>query len=71
MEVRVDDEVDARRVPVDRFDPEQRGEAWAQPLGRVMLAVGVQRGIEQRPASRVLDQKHRDRHADVALAAFH
>jgi hypothetical protein len=83
MEMRVDDQVDARRVPVDRFepgadllvrlkvDPEQPGEAWAQPPGRIMLAIGVQPGIEQRPATRVLDQKHRDRHGDVALAAFH
>jgi hypothetical protein len=58
MEMRVDHQVDARRVPVDRFepgadllarlkvDPEQPGEARAQPPGRVMLAIGVQPGIE-------------------------
>ena len=38
-------------------DPEQPGEARAQPTSRVMLAIGVQPGVEQRPASRVLDQK--------------
>jgi hypothetical protein len=79
----VDEQVDTRRVPVDRFepgadllarlevDPEQPREARAQPAGRVMLAVGVKPGIEQYPASRVLDQKYRDRHGDVALATFH
>jgi hypothetical protein len=36
-----------------------------------MLAIGVQPGVEQRLAFRMLDQKHRDRHGDIALAAFH
>jgi hypothetical protein len=34
-----------------------------------MLAIGVQPRVEQRPASRVLDQKYWDRHGDVALTA--
>jgi hypothetical protein len=31
----------------------------------------MQAGIEQRPPFRVLDQKHRDRHRDIAFAALH
>src|SRR5437868_14895656 len=82
MEVRVDDQLDARRVSVDRFepgadllarlevDPEQPGEARVQPPGRVMLAVGGSPVSNNARASRVLDQKHRDRYGDVALAAL-
>ena len=83
VEMRIDDQIDMCRVPVDRFetgadllagleaDPEQPGEARAQPPDRVMLAIGVQPGIEQRPASRMLDQKNRHRERDVTLATLH
>ncbi len=37
----------------------------------VVLAIGVQPGVEQRPAFWVLDQEDRDRQGDVALAALH
>ena len=36
-----------------------------------MLAIGVQPGVEQRPALWVLDQEDRDGQGDVALAALH
>jgi len=36
-----------------------------------VLAIGVQPGVEQRPAFWVLDQEDRDRQGDVALAALH
>jgi hypothetical protein len=83
MKMRVDDEVDLAGIAVDRLearahllagpktDAEQPGEPWAEPPGGVVLAIGVQPGVEQRPALWVLDQEDRDRHSDVALAALH
>ena len=53
MEMRVDDQVDLRRVAADRFEPgadflagleveaEQAGEARPEPAGGVVLAIGV------------------------------
>jgi hypothetical protein len=62
MKMRVDDEVDLTGIAVDRFnpradllarlkaDPEQPGEPSAEPPGGVVLAIGVQPGVDQRPA---------------------
>ena len=83
MEVRVDDEVDLAGIPVNRFEPgadllaglkgdtKQPGESRAEPTSRVELAIGVQPCVEQCPSLRVLDQKDRDRHRDVAFTALH
>jgi hypothetical protein len=83
MEMRVDDEIDARWVAVHHFelrtdllpwakgDFEQIGHPLAKPAGGVMLAIGMQAGIEQRPPFWVLDQKDRDGHGDLAFAALH
>src|SRR5712691_12640528 len=54
-----------------KTDAEQPGEPRAEPPGGVVLAIGVQPGVEQRPVLAVLDQEDRDRHGDVALAALH
>jgi hypothetical protein len=83
MEMRVDDEVDLGGIAVDRFQPcadlltglevdtEQPGEPRAEPPSGVVLAIGVQPGVEQRAALGMFDQKNRDGHGDVALAAVH
>src|SRR5215813_12642995 len=83
VKMRVDDEVDLAWISVDRFEPcadflaglkadtEKPGEPWTEPSSGVVLAIGVQPGVEQHPSLWVLDQKDRDRHGDVALAAFH
>jgi hypothetical protein len=83
MEMRVDDEVDARRVAADRLEPgadllartkadlEEAGEPSPEPPDRVTLAIGMEAGIEQRPSLWMLDQEHWDRHGDLALAALH
>jgi hypothetical protein len=83
MEMRVDDEVDLRRVALDRRQPradllagmeielEQPGDARADPSRRVVLAIRMHAGVEQGRALRVLDQISRDRQSDAALAAFH
>jgi hypothetical protein len=83
VKMRVDDEVDLAGIAVDRFeprahlfarlkaDPEQLGEPWAEPPGGVVLAIGAEPGVEQRPALGMFDQKDRDRHGDVALATLH
>jgi hypothetical protein len=52
-------------------DPEQAGEPRAEPPGGVVLAIGVESGVEQRLTLGMLDQEDRDRHGDVALAALH
>ena len=46
-------------------------EPLAEPPGGIVLAIGMQTGVEQRPALGMLDQIDRDRHGDVALAALH
>ena len=83
MEMRVDDQVDLGGIAVDRFQPcadlltglevdtEQPGEPRAEPRSVVVLAIGVQPGVEQRAAVGMFDQKNRDGHGDVALAAVH
>jgi len=83
MELRVDDEVDLRRVAAERFNTradllarviieiEEAREARAEPRRGIVLAVGMHAGIEQCRAFRVLDQIGRDRQADLALAALH
>jgi len=83
MEMRVDDEVDLAGIAVDRFesradlltglevDTKQPGEPCAEPPGGVALAIGVQPGVKQRATIGMFDQKNRDRHSDVALAAVH
>jgi hypothetical protein len=83
MKVRVDDEVDLAGISVNRFEPgadllaglkadtEEPGKARAEPPSGVVLAIGVQPCVEQCPPLRVLDQKDRDRHGEVAFAAFH
>src|ERR1700745_2713752 len=80
MEMRVDDEVDLAGISVDRFEPrtdffprlkadaDKPGEAGAKSSSGVVLAIGVQTGVEQHPSLRVLDQKDRYRHGDVALS---
>ena len=59
MKMRVDDEVDLVGITVDRFEPgahlfagpkadlEESGEPWTEPPGGVVLAIGVQPGVEQ------------------------
>jgi hypothetical protein len=81
MEMRFDDEIDARRVAPDRFepradlfarikaDPEQRGDPGAKAPLRIMPAIGMETGIEQGSPFLVLDQSHRYRHPYAALAA--
>jgi hypothetical protein len=83
MEVRVDNDVDLAGISVNRFEPgadllaglkadtEEPGESRAQPSSGVGLAIGMQPCVEQCPSLRVLDQKDRDRHGDVAFAALH
>src|SRR5262249_32904101 len=51
--------------------PKQPGQPRAKPAGGVVLAVGVQPGVEQCPALRMLDQEDRDRQGNVAFAALH
>src|ERR1700686_2525452 len=72
MKMRVDDEVDLAGITADRFaprtdllarleaDPEQPGEPRAESPGRGVLAIGVQPGVEQRPAPGMLDEEDRD-----------
>src|SRR6202011_1524524 len=64
-------EASAHLLAGPKADSEQLGEPWAEPPDGVVLAIGVQPGVEQRPALGMLDQKDRDRHRDVALAALH
>jgi hypothetical protein len=83
MKMRVDDQVDLAGISVNRFEPrtdffarlkadtEKPGEPRAKSSSGVVLAIGVQPGVEQHPSLRVLDQKDRDRHCDVALSALH
>jgi hypothetical protein len=83
MKMRVDDEVDLAGIAVDCFearadllarpepDPEQCGKPRTESPDGVALAIGMQTGIEQRPALGMLDQEDRDRHGDVALGALH
>jgi hypothetical protein len=83
IKMRSDDQIDARRVPIDCYessadllarpeaDPEQPSKARAQPPSRVMLTIGVQSGIEQRPASWLLNQKDRYLDRDISLATLH
>jgi hypothetical protein len=83
MKMRIDDEVDLAGISVDRFEPgtdllaglkadtEKPGEPRAKSSSRIVLAIGVQPGVEQRPSLGMLDQKDRDRHSDVALSALH
>jgi hypothetical protein len=83
MEMRVDNQVDFRRVAAERGQPrgdvlslmvvelEQPGDALADPRRRVALAIRVHAGVEQRGALRVLDQIGRDRQSDAAFAALH
>jgi len=83
MEMRVDDQVDLRRVAIDCFEVgadllaqlevefEQSGEARAQAVRRIMLAIRMHAGIEQRRAFWVLDQIGRDRQPDAALTTLH
>jgi hypothetical protein len=81
--MRVDDEVDLAGVSVERFetgadffarlkaDTEKPGEPRAKSSRGVVLTIGVQPGVEQHPSLRVLDEKDRDRHRDVALFTLH
>ena len=83
MEMRIDDEVDLARIAIYPFEPctdllagreadtEQPCHALAETTGGIVLAVGMQAGIEQRPSLGMLDQIDRDRHGDVAFAALH
>ena len=83
MKMRVDDEVDLAGISVNRFEPrtdffarlkadtEKPDEPRAESSSRVVLAIGVQPGVEQRSSLRVLDQKDRDRDGDVAFSALH
>src|SRR5437870_13832661 len=83
MEMRADDQVDIGRIAADRLeactdllagreaDLEQAGEAGTEAASRIVLAIRVEPGVEQRPSFRMLDQKHRHRHCAVALAALH
>ena len=83
MEMRIDDEVDLRRVAAERFNTradllarviieiEEAREARAEPRRGVALAIRMHAGVEQCRAFRVLDQIGRDRQADLALAALH
>src|SRR4051794_31710332 len=83
VEMRVDDEVNACGITVNRFesradflawtkaDLKQTGHSPAKPAGGVMLVIGMQASVEQRPPLGVLDQKDRDRHDDLAFATFH
>ena len=83
LKMRVDDEADLAGISVNRFEPrtdffprlkadaEEPGEPRAKSSSEVVLAIGVQPGVEQHPSLRVLDHKYRDRHGDVALSALH
>src|ERR1700730_3584721 len=83
MKMRVDDEVNLVGISVNRLEPrtdffprlkadtEKPGEPRAKSSSGVLLAIGVQPGIEQHPSLGMLDQKDRDRHSDVALSAIH
>lgn len=83
MEMRVDDEVDPRRVAAKRdeagadllagmiVEGEEAGDAIADPGGGIVLAIRMHPGVEQRGAVRVLDQIGRDRQPDPPLPAFH
>src|SRR5207244_1260934 len=83
MEMRVDNDVDPRRIAADRLQPcadlltrseverEQGGSARADLRGRVVLAVRMHARVEQYAPLRVLDQISRDREICPALSAFH
>ena len=83
VEMRVDDDIDLRRIAVDRLQPradflarpiverEQIRRARSDPPGRVVLAVRMHAGIEQHGPLGVLDQISRDREIRPALPAFH
>src|SRR5205085_8210654 len=83
MEMRINDEIDLRRVAAERFDTradllarviieiEEARKARAEPRRRIVLAVGMHAGVEEGRAVGVLDQIGRDRQADLALAALH
>src|SRR6266436_7317159 len=83
MEMRVDDDIDLRRIAVDRLQPgadflarpiverEQIRRARSDPPGRVVLAVRMHAGIEQHGPLGVLYQISRDREICPALPALH
>jgi len=83
MKMRVDDEVDLARISVDRLesctdffagskaDTEKPSQPLTEPSSRIVLAIGVQSGVEECPPVRVLDKKDRDWHGDVAFATLH
>jgi hypothetical protein len=83
VEMRVDDEIDARGITTDSFQPSADFFAWAEPdvvkaghsftepAGGIMLAVRMQTSIEQRPPFRMFDQEHGNRHDDLTRATLH
>jgi hypothetical protein len=83
VKMRIDDDVDPRRIAVDRFEPrtdflartvverEEIGEPLAEAPGRVVLAVRMHSGVEQRRALGMLDQIGWDRQLRLALPALH
>src|SRR5579863_6756324 len=83
MEMRVDDEIDLAGVAVDRLQPgadllagpetdaKQPHQPLAETAGRIVLAIDMEAGVEQRAALGMLDQIDRDGHGDLALAALH
>src|SRR5260370_11214908 len=83
MEMRVDDQIDPCRVAPERRQPradllarlvvelEQAAQTRPEPRRRIVLAIRVHTGVEQRNPLGVLDQIGRDRQPDAALAALH
>ena len=52
-------------------NPKGNSKLLAEAAGGIVLAIRMQPGIEQRPALRVLDQKHWNRDSYVAFGALH
>jgi hypothetical protein len=83
MEMRIDDELNARRIAVDCFQPSadfltgrkpnliNAGHPFAEPADRIVLAIRMEAAVEKHLSFRVLDQENRDRHGDPAFGAYH
>jgi hypothetical protein len=83
MKMRVDDDIDLCRISVDRFESradifarpegerEQTGDARSDSRGGVVLAIGMQSGVEEDPPFGMLDQVSGYRQVRPTLSALH